>query len=83
METMAQFRATIEGQRGATSRLGSKKSGLYVNVNGWHDGVKVTAYYDAATDSDVFQVFATGGSNGAKESLFVGKIVNGKWQAGQ
>lgn len=60
---MAQFRATIEGSRGMASRLGTKKSGLDVRINGWNDGLRVTAYFDEETGKDVFEVFRTGGSN--------------------
>lgn len=61
---MAHFRASLQGQRGTTSRLGSKASGLDVRVNGWNRGIRVTARYDATAGEDVFEVLSTGGSNG-------------------
>lgn len=60
---MAQFRATIQGQRGQASRLGSKKSGLVADINGWHNGVRVLAEYDEKNGTDVFVVYKTGGSS--------------------
>lgn len=33
---MARFRATIRGQRGQASRLGSAASGIVANINGWN-----------------------------------------------
>ena len=62
---MAQFRATIKGQRGQASRLGSKETGIVADINGWNLGVRVEAFYDADSDQDIFTVFETGGSNGA------------------
>lgn len=59
---MARFRATLKGQRGETSRLGSPNSGLRAYVNGWNAGVTVEA--EASGTRDVFYVYATGGSNG-------------------
>lgn len=61
---MARFRATIEGQRGQASRLGSKTSGLFVTANGWDRGVSVVVRVD--TDGlDHFYVYKTGGSGNA------------------
>jgi hypothetical protein len=65
---MAQFRATVQGQRGEASRLGSKSSGLVVRANGWNIGVKVIAAHH--NGKDVFRVVKTGGSNaGWKEEV--------------
>ena len=62
--TMARFRATIQGQRGEASRLGSPKSGLEVRANGWDVGVMVLARDEDG--SDVFDVYVTGGSRDTK-----------------
>lgn len=68
---MAQFRATIRGQRGEASRLGSKTSGLHVTVNGWTAGITVHCEH-TATD-DFFSVFLTSGSSyGMSKLLFQG-----------
>ena len=69
---MAQFRATIQGQRGEASRLGSKSSGIEANVNGWHSGVKVVAAHEG--DQDVFYVYATGGSGQAQRSELIATV---------
>lgn len=60
---MAHFRATIKGNRGEASRLGSSASGISAAVNGWNQGIAVTAY--AQNDTDCFHISATGGSSGA------------------
>jgi hypothetical protein len=69
---MAQFRATIKGQRGEVSRLGSRKTGLSARVNGWNLGVQVEAEYDADFDRDVFTMYLTGGSNQSNDRVLIG-----------
>lgn len=57
---MAQFRATIQGNRGMASRLGSKNSGLRVRANGWNVGIAIDVRHEDG--KDVFDVFRTSGS---------------------
>lgn len=59
---MAQFRATIQGQRGVASRLGSKTSGLEVTANGWKLGIRVSVRHNKETGQDIFAVYKTQGS---------------------
>lgn len=75
---MARFRATIYGQRGHASRLGSANSGIESNTNGWQSGVNVVGSVDIE-GNDVFNIYATGGS-GVSLSFYVGtvRIINGK-----
>ncbi len=61
---MARFRSTMQGQRGLASRLGSKASGMRVNVNGWDSGLRIVARVDRQ-GRDTFDVYASGGSNDA------------------
>jgi hypothetical protein len=69
---MAQFRGTVEGQRGAASRLGGKSSGLTVKANGWHGGVTVNASaLSSKGDGDRFTVWGTGGSGGQRPDAFL------------
>ena len=63
---MAQFRGTVEGNRGQASRLGHKTSGLTTTCNAWNIGVK--CYADHRDGEDVIQIIITGGSNGARGS---------------
>jgi len=64
---MAQYRAVIQGSRGATSRLGGKNGGIRAEVNGWHRGIRVVAeQHDRKGDGkkqDRFIIYITGGSN--------------------
>jgi hypothetical protein len=71
---MAQFRGTIQGQRGEASRLGGKGSGLRVTANGWECGVTVSLEYDEKAGTDRLYVSLTSGSNGGLSSrtLFSG-----------
>lgn len=61
---MAQFRGTVEGQRGPASRLGSKSSGLRVSANGWHVGATVMLRH--VNGRDVVTVYRTSGSSGGR-----------------
>lgn len=73
---MAQFRATIQGQRGEVSRLGSRKSGITARINGWHSGIRVEAF--ERNGLDCFDVYQTGGSTGG-DSVYLGHLVGGKF----
>lgn len=75
---MAQFYAEIEGNRGLASRMGSKGSGIWGHVRGWHVGCKVVCSYDEATDSDVVQVYRTSGSNGGASVLIATLYQDGR-----
>jgi hypothetical protein len=68
---MAQFRGTIEGQRGVASRLGSKASGLTVRANGWDTGVIVELTHENGRDN--VRVWRTGGSGGRGKSELIGQ----------
>jgi hypothetical protein len=72
-KTMAQFRATIRGQRGEASRLGSKKSGITANVNGWGIGVHVEASH-AGEFGDCIRIWATKGSSADKGMQYIGMV---------
>lgn len=64
---MAQFRGTIQGQRGLASRLGTKDSGLVVTANGWDTGVTVELVHSGGVDE--VRVYRTGGSNNSTGRL--------------
>ena len=72
---MAHFRATAIGQRGEASRLGSKSSGMIVNVNGWNVGIRVHAIHNKETGKDELCVWKTGGSNEISGSTLINKVV--------
>lgn len=77
---MAQFRGTLQGNRGMASRLGHKSTGLIATVDGWHGGVSVVAQHNDAM-GDYFEVYATGGSSRQHADVYIGTVdSNGKWK---
>lgn len=76
---MAQFRGTIQGNRGEASRLGTKNSGLDVTCNGWHGGVSVYARYNKKTGKDEFAIYHTAGS-GYGFSKLIGTVCNDEFK---
>lgn len=58
---MAQFYGNIQGNRGEATRMGTKDSGFYAHIRGWHVGARVTL--DHIDGRDVVRVFKTGGSS--------------------
>ena len=58
---MAQFRGTVEGNRGQASRLGHKTYGLTTTCNAWDIGIDCEAYH--SNGEDIIVVYLTGGSN--------------------
>ncbi|KKL25198.1 hypothetical protein LCGC14_2407700 [marine sediment metagenome] len=73
---MAQFRATIRGNREEASRLGTKKSGIEAHINGWFVGVAIYAAHDVSNNQDRFSIYITSGSDSGKES-FIGEVREG------
>jgi len=69
---MPRFRATIRGNRGEASRLGSAKSGIKAEVNGWDLGVDVFARDEDGEDE--LHVYMTSGSNGRTHERHVGTV---------
>lgn len=65
---MARFKGWIKGQKGEVSRLGSSRSGLRADINGWNLGIEIFASVDDRGE-DVFTIFKTGGSNGSSKQL--------------
>lgn len=72
---MARFRATIHGNRGKASRLGTPNSGMMATVNGWDIGVEVALYVNQKGE-DAVQIYRTGGSNGGRSSTLIAEFKN-------
>lgn len=66
---MAQFRGTLEGNRGQASRLGTKKSGISASADGWSIGFNIAANYDTTKEQDYVSAELTGGSGGYNSRL--------------
>jgi hypothetical protein len=73
---MAHFMATVQGNRGKASRLGSKSSGATAAVQGWTAGVHAEAHVgDSANATDYFEVFMTTGSDVPRGQWFLGRVL--------
>ena len=70
---MAQFRASIQGQRGPASRLGNKKTGITAYVQGWNGGIRIEARH-TDEDGDRFDLYATGGSSHTNSERLIGYV---------
>lgn len=68
---MSKFYATIQGNKGEASRMGSKKSGIEGHIRGWNEGAKVTCFVDDE-GRDCVSVRLTGGSIGRLPSKCLG-----------
>lgn len=60
---MAHFIGYLQGNRGQASRLGSKKSGISAQAQGWNIGAKIELKYNPEKDRDEVFIYQTGGSN--------------------
>tara|TARA_Y100000034_G_C6717727_1_gene317388 strand:+ start:368 stop:601 length:234 start_codon:yes stop_codon:yes gene_type:complete len=64
---MSRFYGEVKGNRGKTSRCGSKASGIWGHIRGWNLGVFVDCR--VVDGKDVIEVFKTDGSNGYSRKL--------------
>jgi hypothetical protein len=69
---MAQFYANIQGNRGEATRMGTKNSGLYGHIRGWHIGAKVEMSHE--NGKDICRVYKTSGSRGAKNAELIAEF---------
>ena len=53
---MAHFYATLRGNRGKASRVGTKSSGIAATVASWQGAVSVRLWHDRATHRDMADV---------------------------
>jgi hypothetical protein len=68
---MAHFYATCQGNRGETSRTGSKSSGITATASGWGIGGSIYLRYDPDLNTDVISLEVTHGSNRRSSSKHV------------
>ena len=71
---MGHFYGGVHGNRGETTMLGTKNSGLKAFANGWDIGVDVKLRYDKEKDEDVVYVTLTSGSAGNSSSKSLGRF---------
>ena len=70
---MAQFYASIQGNKSEATRMGTKNSGIEGHIRGWSIGCRVDCGYDAEKDMDFVDITLTKGSSGAGRK-FIGRI---------
>jgi hypothetical protein len=70
---MSQFYGDMQGNRGQTTRCGTKTSGLTAHIRGWNIGVKTVCHIDK-NGNDVIDVFQTGGSNHLDSTKLIATI---------
>ncbi len=59
---MAHFYGEIQGNRGSTSRIGTKNSGIEASIRGWNIGVRVQLFH--SNGRDTIRIYKTTGSHG-------------------
>jgi hypothetical protein len=69
---MAHFIGKVVGSRGSATRLGTKRTGLMAEANGWELGARIEMQHDPDTGEDTATVYLTGGSHPAYGSKFLG-----------
>ena len=72
---MAHFRAFIRGGKGpGASRLGTAKSGLWVDANGWNGGVHVGLHVHNGQDWATISLTPGSGSAGSRVIVYDGPL---------
>ena len=69
---MSRLYASIDSDARKTQATSRGHRRISAHVRGWNDGVRVVARIE--DDSDVFDVFATGGSSGHRPETLVGTL---------
>jgi len=69
---MAQYYASIQGNRGQGTRMGTKKSGIDGHIRGWNIGCRVWMQFNKETQQDECVINLTGGSTGQHSSHQLG-----------
>ena len=69
---MAQYRGTLQGNRGNASRLGTKSSSLEVTAHGWRLGLRAVIYWDEKSQEDRLRVELNSGSGYDGVSRYLG-----------
>ena len=69
---MAHFYGEIQGSRGATTRCGTKNSGIDCHVRGWEVGARLKVTHKDG--QDYIEVFVTSGSKAKTPDKLAGRI---------
>jgi hypothetical protein len=69
---MAHFYASIQGNRGERTCMGTKNSGIEGHIRGWDIGGRIDVFYNAEKDRDEVRIMVSTGSNGSGQSKAIG-----------
>lgn len=72
---MAHFYAKAQGNKGPTSRCGTKSSGITATATGWDIGATISIKYDKTLETDVLTLYLTDGTSGSASHL-AGEYIN-------
>jgi hypothetical protein len=61
---MAHFLGSVQGSRGAVTRLGGAESGIRASVQTWNEGLRVHLWVAKDGKTTLAAIYRTGGSNG-------------------
>lgn len=70
---MSHFYGSMQGNRGETTRQGTKGSGISAHIRGWNFGVKVIMYRNPQ-GNDVTDIYLTCGSDGVGHDKHLGSF---------
>jgi hypothetical protein len=73
---MSHFYLSGRGNRGETTRCGTKVSGISAHVRGWKSGVYIEGRHQE--ERDEFLIFKTLGSSGGGSSRLIGRVITNK-----
>ena len=78
---MAHFYGTVQGNRGETSRCGSKSSGLVASANGWNIGGTIQVEYNDKLQTDVVYFYRNKGSSSRGHDTLIAAyaIIDDDW----
>lgn len=71
---MSYFYGNVQGNRGETTRGGSKNSGIEGHIRGWKSGARVVCTVNDVGE-DIVEVYATRGSGYNEEGKFTGLVM--------
>ena len=75
---MSYFYGTVQGNRGKSSRRGSKASGIIATANSWTIGGEVVVNYNENLKTDVVTFYISKGSGTITKSFVSFAIIDGK-----
>ena len=70
---MARFYGSMQGNRGAATRMGTPTSGIGAHLRGWDLGIAVDV--EDSNGTDVAYVYATGGSNNPNTRTLLARVM--------